>query len=67
VLGALSLRVKELGFEADHSTSCSAMVMNEWSYIEDQFYHVHDHGSFSIYEACMCQQYIALEVFCAVR
>jgi hypothetical protein len=31
--GALSLEVKQLGCEADHSPPSSAEVMNAWSYI----------------------------------
>jgi hypothetical protein len=33
VPGALSLVVKQLGHEANHSASSSAKVNNEWSYV----------------------------------
>jgi len=33
VLGSLSLRVKQLGREADHAPLSSAEVRNEWSHI----------------------------------
>jgi hypothetical protein len=32
VMGALSLRMRQLGCEADHSPPSSAEVKNDWSY-----------------------------------